>query len=606
MPSEFNFSVSPFDCLLSPEQKLVGDSVDIVYFKEGEVLYQVGSVATHLYVIIKGYVRQINGEEDIAIYGPEDTFDARGLVTGRVSDRFIAAEEVIAYALPKSAVNELIASNANFGAMLFSDLSRKLSALAKRHGQHEIQALSMAKVSEAFLRTPHYVESTTDIQSVIRVFSEKRTNNVLVREMASDGLRLGIFTTTSLVRASLEEKPLSTITVGNYTNYSLVTVKATDHLYEALALMVRHRVHRVVVMDGDFVVGILEQIDLLSYIANSSSLIVQKILRSDSLEGLREVSDEITRLIHVLHGNGTKVSVIAKLVQELNAKLFEKTWQLIAPHELIEKSCLLVMGSEGRGEQLLKTDQDNALIVADSFSDWTIIQEATKRFSDALISFGYPECPGKIMVNNPDWCMTLTNFSERVKSWVIHPSSDHLMNLAIFMDAHAVCGDTALLQKLKEAVFKYSSDNQFHLMRFAAAVDLISSEAGWWNKLLGIADASMINLKKAGIFAVVHGVRSLAMENHLSETSTADRINKLIELGKLDHGLAAEILESLYFLMALKLKAGLAELATDKEVTGYVDTSKLTSLDRDLLKEALSVVKRFKNYLRQHFRLDLA
>ena len=122
MPNAFDFSASPFDCLSAQEQKLVKDSVDIAYFKEGDVIYQIGSNATHLYVIIKGYVRQVNGEEDVAMYGPEDTFDARGLMTGRVSDQFIAAEEVIAYQLAKSAINELIASNAHFGAMLFSRL----------------------------------------------------------------------------------------------------------------------------------------------------------------------------------------------------------------------------------------------------------------------------------------------------------------------------------------------------------------------------------------------------------------------------------------------------------------------------------------------------
>jgi CBS domain-containing protein len=98
----------------------------------------------------------------------------------------------------------------------------------------------------------------------------------------------------------------------------------------------------------------------------------------------------------------------------------------------------------------------------------------------------------------------------------------------------------------------------------------------------------------------------MALENRITAISTADRIAKLVELNKLDKELAAEILESLYFLMALKLKAGLSELDTGKQISGDVDTSRLSSLDRDLLKEALGVVKRFKNYLRQHFRLDLA
>ena len=211
-------------------------------------------------------------------------------------------------------------------------------------------------------------------------------------------------------------------------------------------------------------------------------------------------------------------------------------------------------------------------------------------------------------MNNSDWCMSESAFKAQVKSWVLNPNPDHLMYLAIFLDAHAVAGNQSLLKNVKDAVFQYSSDNQFHLMRFAAAVELISTEIGWWDKLLGMrqSGSGMVNLKKAGIFAIVHGVRSLALENRVTALSTAERITKLAELHKLDASLASEILESLYFLMSLKLKAGLAELATGKEVSGDIDTARLSSLDRDLLKEALGVVKRFKNYLRQHFRLDLA
>ena len=91
-------------------------------------------------------------------------------------------------------------------------------------------------------------------------------------------------------------------------------------------------------------------------------------------------------------------------MQALNAKLFERTWQLIAPAELVADSCLFVMGSEGRGEQLLKTDQDNGLILRDGTAStkrpWS---DACRRFSTALRDFGYPDCPGGIMVSNPAW-----------------------------------------------------------------------------------------------------------------------------------------------------------------------------------------------------------
>jgi len=608
MPNAFNFLASPFDCLTEKEKELVRNSVDIAYFREGESILRVGDQPTHLYIIIKGYVRQVDGSEDVAIYGPEDTFDGRGLITGRVSDQFIAVEEVIAYQLAKAAVSELIANNDNFGALLFSDLSKKLNALADRHSRHEINSLSMARVDQAFLRAPYFLNAEDHIFSAVKLFNSKRINNVLVRDQSGPKVRLGIFTSTSLTRSLLEEKPLTELKIGDFSNYNLVTVNSSDHLSDALVAMLRRKVNRVVVMNDDFVVGILEQIDLLSYVSNSSSLIIQKIISADSVEQLKEAALEITQLIKILHSNGTKVSVIAKLVQELNARLFERTWALIASEELLQNSCLFVMGSEGRGEQLLKTDQDNGLIIQDSFQDKALVKECVEKFSEALTHFGYPECPGRIMVNNPEWCMSVSEFKANVKRWLMTPSTDSLMYLAIFLDAHDIAGDGRLLKEVKDELFANISDNQFHLMRFASAVELISAQTGWWNKLWSMGDqnSNMINLKKAGIFAIVHGVRSLALENKILVTSTAERMAKLVELNQLTESVASEVMDSLYFLMGLKLKVGLSEIDINKEVSGFIDTSKLTSLDRDLLKESLSVVKRFKTYLRQHFRLDLA
>ena len=170
MPNAFNFAASPFDCLNPDEQRLVRDSVDVAYFPEGETILEVGSVPTHLFVVIKGFVTQFEGSEATTTYGPDDCFDGRGLVAGKVSSRFVAAEEVVAYQLAKQAVSDLIASNATFGALLFSDLSNKLSALSERKNQHELQSLTMSRVDEAFLRPAHFVDASTDILSVVKLF----------------------------------------------------------------------------------------------------------------------------------------------------------------------------------------------------------------------------------------------------------------------------------------------------------------------------------------------------------------------------------------------------------------------------------------------------
>lgn len=606
MPSAFDFSASPFDCLTLEEQGLVQANVDIAYFPQGAVVLALDAQPTHLFVIIKGFVQQFEGQEVVTTYGPADCFDGRSLMSGRVSSRFVAAEEVVAYQLAKQTVGELIARNVTFGALLFSDLSQKLSALSAQQSQHELQSLTMARVDEAFVRTAHFVDADTSILEVVRQFHALRTTTLLVRDQHAQPPALGIFTVTGLQRAILDGTPLDQLAVGKLTNFSLITVRPGDALGDALAVMIKHKVHRVVVAEGGRVSGVLETLDLFSFLSNHSYLINIQILEAQDMATLKQAAQQINRLIALLHRSGTKVNMIARLVQELNAKLFERAWELIALPDLVANSCLFVMGSEGRGEQLLKTDQDNGLVLRDGFVCSQDVALVCQEFSQALADFGYPPCPGNIMLSNPAWCRSVTDFSQTARLWLMAASPDSLMTLAIFLDAHAVCGDAALLEQVRAAVFELSADNDAMLAHFAAAVNTFGSSSSWWSRLpfLGESVTEALNIKKIGMFPLVHGVRSLALAHGISATSTAARVEALTALGKLPEKLALDLMESLNFFMELRLKIGLQELATGRAVSGDIQLDKLSSLDRDLLKETLIVVRQFKAFLGQRFHLD--
>lgn len=606
MPSAFNFLASPFDCLTLEEQRLVRVNVDVAYFPQGETILALGVQPSHLFVIIKGFVQQFDANEVVTTYGPDDCFDGRGLVSGKVSSRFVAVEEVVAYQLAKQTVSDLIAGNATFGALLFSDLSNKLSALSERQSRHELQSLTMARVDEALVRPAHFVEADTSILEVVKHFQTLHTATVLVRDRRVDPPALGIFTSTGLQRAILHGTSLDRLPVGELANFSLIKVRPSDQLGEALAVMIKHKVRRVVVSEGEEVIGVLEALDLFSHLSNQSYQINIQILNAQEVATLKLAAEQITRLISLLHSNGTKVNLIARLVQELNAKLFERTWQLLAPPDLVANSCLFVMGSEGRGEQLLKTDQDNGLVLRDGYVCSVDLADVCRQFSQALADFGYPVCPGNIMVSNPRWRQSVTDFSQMVRLWVMAGSPDSLMALAVFLDAHAVCGDTALLDQVRAAVYEMTADNDAMLARFASSINAFGTGSGLWNRLLSLGDQrkEVLDIKKVGTFPLVHGIRSMALAQRISATTTTDRVEALTEAGKLPQKLATDLIDSLHFFMGLKLKVGLQQLATGHAATGDIQMEKLSSLDRDLLKDTLGVVKQFKTLLNQRFHLE--
>ena len=606
MPNAFNFSASPFDSLSKGEQQLVRDNIDIAYFRKDDVILDTGDVPRFLYVVIKGHVAQMEGNELLYMYGPDDTFDGRGLVSGKSSHRFVAQEEVLAYELAQDTVLSLIADNATFSALLFSNLGDKLSALSQRHDEQEMQSLTLARLDQAVMHPPHYVDADTDIVEVARVFSAHNTSHVLVRDDTGTLPRLGIFSSTALPKAILDGRPLHDLPVGDLATYNLITLPPESLMGEALTMMLRHRIHRIVVSGKDGVQGVIESLDVFSFLSNHSHLILTRIDQATSLDMLADAAGQTRGMVQQLYRSGTNVGLIGSLVQEINARLFERAWEMVAPKELVQNSCLIVMGSEGRGEQLLKTDQDNGLILRDDYTPPANLQDICDRFSAELERFGYPECAGKIMLNNPDWRGTVSEWSERTRTWMIQGSPENLMNLAIFLDAHAVTGDERLLDRVRDRLWELATDNEATLSRFASAIDAFGSGSNWLSRVFALGESGeLLHMKKLGIFPIVHGIRSLALANRIKATSTVERIHALVQMGKLKQSWGDNLINSLHIFMGMRLKVGLQELEAGKPVSGHVDVSEISSLERDLLKDSLGIVKRFKATLHQRFRLDV-
>jgi len=349
-----------------------------------------------------------------------------------------------------------------------------------------------------------------------------------------------------------------------------------------------------------------EPFDVLGLLSKRAGAIREQVVLANDLASLQRAALQIPDLVARLHRAGCHVVPIADVVRSLNAGLFERAWQFVATPELVANSCLFVMGSEGRGEQILKTDQDNGLVLRDGSADAAVLDAACRRFSDALRTFGYPDCPGGIMVSNPPWRQDVDEFSRTARRWLLMPDAEGLMSLAIFLDARAVCGDPALLENVRGEIFELAAGSDAMLGRFAAAIDAFSESSGWWNRWLPHADhgKQVIDIKKLGLFPLVHGVRSLALAQRVRETSTVERIAALQAAGVLAPAIARDLVDSLHFFMALKLKTGLAERDPGSTPSNAVHLDRLATLDRSQLDAALGVVKQFKALLRHRFHLD--
>jgi len=213
---------------------------------------------------------------------------------------------------------------------------------APQEAQREMLTLVTARIRDAYLRKPFYVDGSADLVSVCRELSAHGLTQALVRDGVGEGARLGIFTTTDLRDALLRPLPPSQLPVREVARFELVEVQADADLFEALWLMVSHRVHRLVVRDGEGadapVLGVLGQLDLVSFVANHSHIVALQIDDAASVPELQEAARRIDEMVQLLHGSGIRIERITRLVSELNTRLFARLWAALSAWQYRRRS----------------------------------------------------------------------------------------------------------------------------------------------------------------------------------------------------------------------------------------------------------------------------
>ncbi len=603
MPRSFDTQSSPFDRLTEAEAQELVAALDIGYFRSGQTVLERAAPSEHLHVVLKGAIEEMDDEgHTVAVLGPKETLGSRAVVHGSAGARYVAVEETLTYLIPRELLLSLIHRNPGFAAFFYSDLSRKLAEVARSDKGQGLDGVLRSRIGDARLRAPAFIASTATIEEAGRRMAELDTNSLFVH----DGERIGIVTGMNLAKAAiLAKKPMDSA-IRDVTHFEVIQVDENDFVFDALIAMTRHNKRRLMVTREGEVAGILEDIDILGLFAGNSQLIPGRIDRARGLEDLADAARDIQSQVERLYRQGIRVRDIAAITSDLNRHLFRKLFAMVAPASIQAAGCLLVMGSEGRGEQTVRTDQDNGLLLAEPVPEADLTRFRAD-FSAALASFGFPPCPGNVMVSNPIWSQTVDDFGQQLRRWVLTPDEDSPMNLGIFFDAEAVAGHPELLARVKRQFVSLMAGETAALAHFARAIDQFPGPGGMLNTIMAtVGREEPIDMKKSGTFPIVHGIRSLAIEKGIEATSTVERIERLRETSLFDETFARELTDAFGYFMQLRLKSQVrAHLAGSMEGESMIRPSDLTTLDRDLLRDALRVVKRFREIVRNHFKLGM-
>lgn len=608
--------LSPFNQLPETELERLAEELTVDHFQPGDVLLAAGETPAFLYILIDGVVWEVDDEVEaprdalagstepllcvVAHYTDEDLFDAKALLEGSSPHRFIASEPTRCFQLPRDAFLRTVQAHPQLTAFYRQGLAQRLAALRAAGESQEQAAFTVAKIQDVYLHPPVFVAADASLHEAALAMKENRTHSVLVQR----GDELGIVTATDLQDAALVQRQSVDQPIGPLASYALIDMAPDDFLFNALLRMTQHSINRLVIRRGDAIDGILEQIDLLSYLSNHSHLIALQVERATSKDDLKWASRDLVNVVSDLHGKGIKIHYIMQLVSELNKKVVRKLFEILAPPELAAHACLLVMGSEGREEQVLKTDQDNALILRDGF-EHPDLEAFTQIFTDSLIEFGYPRCPGNIMVSNPSWTKSVTAFKKDLFQWIVHPTYNTFLQFAIFYDAVAVAGDASLLRDVKNRMYALLSDHGAFYSQFAKATITFETPLGFFTNFVVEKPRDELDIKKGGIFPIVHGIRSLALEHRLQQTHTVDRIKALGQIDLFSPSFAIELSEAFSYMSTLRVQAGLDKVKKGLPQDNYLSPKALNKLERELLRDSFKIVNEFKKFIGHHFKLGM-
>ena len=606
--SGFNADVLPFNLLDEDERTLLQDNLDIVYYQTSEVIIKTGNAPEGMYIILKGCVSEldvqssdVNHGHTFVHYTNDDYFGAWSALRGNAIHDFVADEETICYLLPTKVLLDLIYRNSTFGGFFNKDLSLQKQLLAQRDDSLNMTEFMLARIDSSCMREAALLPSGTDLEGATAYMSEQQVDCVLVQR----GSRYGMVTRTDLLNAIVLDKLPLTSDAQSIANYRLITVESGDYLFNALVLMTANQIDRVVVMKDSKLYGIIDLADTLSYFSSHSHVVGLRIERATSIEQLKAAAGDMGNLIRSLYSQGVKIRFAMDLLAALNNRLMSKLFNLVVPESLLPHVCLVVMGSEGRGEQVIRIDQDNGLIMRDGL-DWPECQQTLEAYTQALVDLGYPKCPGGVMVSNPFWVQPISEWTQRMRDWVAKADSDSLLNLAISIDAHPVAGNKALFKTSRNWLLKELKQQERFLSLFAEVALVFETPL---NFLGGIRDrASGVDVKKGGVFPIVHGVRVLAMQYQIAETNTYKRIEALVKLGVLPQRLGSELKESFSLLQWFRLAHQLKQQesgCSPEEINNDINLSDLDRLDKDLLRQSFQVVKDFKKHLSLRYRLGM-
>ncbi|WP_203296095.1 DUF294 nucleotidyltransferase-like domain-containing protein [Luteirhabdus pelagi] len=618
----------PFHLIAKEALLAICGEMEVRYVEEGETVFKQGNNPDkHFFVLREGAIGLYREMQDksllIEICDEGDLFGLRPLLhedAYRMSA--IAKEESILYAIPVQQLNKIQQQN----EAVASYLTFSFQTTAAEHRSEAESLLQMGKKISvekdalyfdlqpiSFTANPITIAASETIQQAATLMTKHNIGSLLV---AKEGLPIGIMTDKDLrSKIATGTIPLQG-SVEKIMSAPVITIHSRENVAEAQLQMVRNGItHLCVTEDGSpnsRIVGILSEHDLLTVRGNNPSVLLKRVNRAKSSTDLKEIRTKVNTLLARYIEQGAPIAFITEVVSNINKAMTARAIDICLSEMESEPPvsfAWLALGSQGREEQLLMTDQDNALVFEDvgeetyeSVKNYflTLAKSVTK----VLHEIGFEYCPADMMASNPQWCLSKTEWKQQFHSWITNPTQEAVMFCTIFFDFERMYGDAELVQALSDDV--YDSIHSYEIFLNHLAKNAIQNPApiGFFRQFIVESNGTHKNqfdLKARALMPLVDAARVLCLSYNISsKNNTVERYRALSEKEPENEALFDSCIDAFHILLRFRTEQGLQHGDSGR----YVSLEQLNKVEKLTLKACFKAIKDVQELLQLRFRLS--
>jgi CBS domain-containing protein len=624
--ADFLKNFPPFNFLHQKDIESLSEQISIIY-KEKDCLIFAENEETHtsFYVVHKGAVALRKGpnHDVLDICDEGDIFGLRPLIANEnYKMEAITYEESILYAIPIAIFKPYALENKAVGNFLIESFaSNTRNPYSKSHrgklygdtiGNETLDSdtklldLQPVKYSKKLITC----SSSTTVKEVAEIMTKKNVGAILVVE---DTLPIGIITDKDLRNKVVTGKFPITTTAATVMTAPVITYPKKMTVTQAQMAMMKSNIsHLCLTKDGTTnskAVGILSKHDVMVSLGNNPAVLIKAIKRAKKFKNIKPIRASIMHLLQGYLDQNIPITLTSKIITELNDACIKQVIEIAllkmkTPPPV--KFGWLALGSQGRSEQLLHTDQDNALVYEDVAEE---LKAETKEYflklaayvNKGLFEIGYDYCPAEMMASNPKWCLSLSEWQNLVYHWITNPGKNEVLLSFIFFDYSLSYGDSELVNKLSDFIFENVKANPVFYIHLVSGALQSPSPTGFFRQFLLEQDGAhkdFFDIKRRALMPLTDAARVLILSHSVKSISnTPERFEKLADLEPSNRELYLACSYSYKALLKFRTKQGLQHHDSGQ----YIALDALSKLDKIKLKRTFKTIKELQELITIRF-----